>query len=170
MNITYRICLVGILLISTTGCDQLLKKTAQAELVSAAPISLLNGVIRFEYAENPGAFLNLGENLPSPILLLLSSLLFSFVMFQLVRLSIRNRTAKLTSLVGLSLLAGGSLGNIVDRITNNGVVVDFMSVGIGSVRSGIFNLADIAILIGVFLLMLSLGKTEDKINTAGRHI
>lgn len=155
------------LLISTAGCDQLSKKAAQAELVSSAPISLLNGLVRFEYIENPGAFLSIGEHLPGTILLLLSSLIFSFVMFLLVRSSICNRTAKLTTLIGLSLLAGGSLGNIIDRITNNGAVVDFMSVGINGVRSGIFNFADIAILIGAFVLTAVLSKTQNKTNTAG---
>lgn len=165
MNRTYRICLIGILLLSTTGCDQLTKKVAKAELVSAAPISLLNDVVRLEYAENPGAFLSIGEHLPSPILLLCSSLLVGAVILLLIRLSIQNRDVKLTTLIGLSLLAGGSLGNLTDRVLHNGVVVDFMSVGIGRVRSGIFNLADIAILIGGFGLMLVIGKKPDKLDT-----
>lgn len=170
MKINYRICLVGMLLILTTGCDQLSKKVAQAELVSSAPISSLKGLVRFEYTENPGAFLSLGEHLPRPALLLLSSLVFSFLMFLLVRLSIRKRTTKLITLIGMSLLAGGSLGNIVDRITNNGAVVDFMSVGIGGVRSGIFNFADIAILLGVFMLITAISRTEEKMTTAGRAV
>jgi len=169
MNRTYRICLIGILLLSTIGCDQLTKKVAKAELISSAPISLLNDLIRFEYAENPGAFLSIGENLPSPILLLFSSLLVGAVILLLVKLSIQKRNVKLTALIGLSLLAGGSLGNLTDRVLHNGVVVDFMSVGIGRVRSGIFNLADIAILIGVFVLMLVIGKKTDKIDIASRR-
>lgn len=134
---------------------------AKAELISSAPISLLNDLIRFEYAENPGAFLSIGENLPSPILLLVSCLLVGAVMLLLVNLSIRKRDVKLTALIGLALLAGGSLGNLTDRVLHNGVVVDFVSVGIGSVRSGIFNLADIAILIGVFILILVMLKKPD---------
>lgn len=165
MNRTHRICLIGLLLLSTTGCDQLTKKVAQAELMSAAPISLLNDVVRLEYAENPGAFLSIGEHLPRPILLVLSSLLFGFIIFLLIRLSIQKRDVKLTTLIGLTLLAGGSLGNLSDRVLHNGVVVDFMSVGIGRVRSGIFNFADIAILIGVFMLMRVMGKKPDKTDT-----
>ena len=169
MNRTYRIWLVGVLLLSTTGCDQLTKKVAQAELASSAPISPLNDLIRFEYAENPGAFLSIGEHLPSPILLLLSSLLVGAVILLLVKLSIQKRDVKLTALVGLSLLVGGSLGNLIDRVLHNGVVVDFVSVGIGRVRSGIFNLADIAILMGVFVLMLAIGKKTHKTDTALRR-
>src|SRR3954447_4491651 len=94
MNKTYRICLIGILLLSTAGCDQLTKKVAKAELVSAGPVSLLNNLIRLEYAENPGAFLSIGEHLPSPILLLSSSLLAGAVLFILVRLSLQNGDVK----------------------------------------------------------------------------
>jgi signal peptidase II len=161
--------LIGFLLLLTTGCDQLTKNIAKTKLISSAPISLLNDLIRLEYAENPGAFLSIGEHLPSPILLLLSSVLVSAVILLLVKLSIQKRNAKLATLVGLSLLAGGSLGNLIDRVLHNGVVVDFMSVGIGRMRSGIFNLADVAILIGVFVLMLVTGKKPDKIDFATRR-
>jgi lipoprotein signal peptidase len=75
MNRTYRIFLISILLLSTTGCDQVTKRVAKAKLISAGPVSLLNDVIRLEYAENPGAFLSIGEHLPRPILLLVSSIL-----------------------------------------------------------------------------------------------
>lgn len=169
MNKTYRICLIGLLLFSTTGCDQLTKKMAKAELFSAAPISMLNDTIRLEYAENPGAFLSIGEHLPSPILPLISSLLIGAVLFLLVRLSLQNRDVNPMTLIGLSLLAGGGLGNLTDRILHNGVVVDFLSVGIGRIRSGIFNLADIAILVGIFVLLLVIGKKPDKIDTASRR-
>lgn len=158
MNKTYRICLIGILLLTTAGCDQLTKKVAKAELVSAEPISLLNNLIRLEYAENPGAFLSIGEHLPSPILLLVTSLLTGIIIFILVRLSLQNQDVKPTVLIGLSLIAGGSIGNLFDRVLNAGAVVDFMNVGIGQIRSGIFNVADVAILIGIFELILFMSK------------
>ncbi len=166
MNKTYRICLIGILLISTAGCDQLTKKVAKAELVSAKPVSLLNNLIRLEYAENPGAFLSIGERLSSPILLVSSSLLAGVVLFILVRLSLQNRDVKPSMLIGLSLIAGGSIGNIIDRVLNAGAVVDFMNIGIGQIRSGIFNVADVAILIGVFILILFMNKKPSKIDAA----
>jgi signal peptidase II len=158
MNKTYRICLIGILLLSTAGCDQMTKQVAKAELVSAGPISLLNNLIRLKYAENRGAFLNIGEHLPRPFLLLVSSLLAGAVIFILVRLSLQNRDVKPSLFIGLSLIAGGSIGNLIDRFLNGGAVVDFMNVGIGRLRSGIFNVADVAILIGVFVLILFMSK------------
>ena len=56
--------------------------------------------------------------------------------------------------VALSAIFGGGLSNILDRILNNGLVVDFMNMGIGSVRTGIFNIADVAIMSGLGLMLL----------------
>jgi signal peptidase II len=150
------------MLLSTAGCDQLTKRVAKAEMASSEPIFLFKDVIRLEYAKNPGAFLSIGEDLPSSILLLLSSLLTGAMLLLLVALILRDRGVKPAVLIGLSLIAGGSMGNLIDRIMNGGVVIDFVSLGIGPIRSGIFNLADTAILTGgiVLLLLMSKGSSE----------
>ena len=166
MNKPYRLCLIALLLLSTAGCDQLTKNIAKTGLVAAGPVSLLNNLIRLEYAENPGAFLSMGEHLPSPIILLLSSLMAGIVIFILVKLSLQSRNVKSSMLIGLSLIAGGSIGNIIDRVLNAGVVVDFMNIGIGQLRSGIFNMADVAILTGALVLMLSMSKKPSEPDTA----
>jgi len=44
---------------------------------------------------------------------------------------------------------------LIDRIFNEGRVIDFMNIGIGSLRTGIFNVADIAITLGVMWIILS---------------
>jgi signal peptidase II len=54
--------------------------------------------------------------------------------------------------VALAGLAGGGFGNWMDRVLLGGVVVDFMNVGIGPVRTGIFNVADLAIMAGALFL------------------
>ena len=56
------------------------------------------------------------------------------------------------ALFGVALFVAGGASNLVDRIAY-GVVVDFMNVGIGPLRSGIFNVADMAIVLGVFILV-----------------
>lgn len=55
-------------------------------------------------------------------------------------------------IISLSLVAGGGVGNLIDRIFNEGRVIDFMNIGIGSLRTGVFNVADIAISFGVVWL------------------
>ena len=53
---------------------------------------------------------------------------------------------------GILVIAGGS-SNLIDRIAR-GSVVDFMNVGIGSLRSGIFNFADVALMFGLVLIVI----------------
>ena len=59
------------------------------------------------------------------------------------------------SLVAGGLMMGGGVGNLIDRIFNDGAVVDFLNIGIGSVRTGIFNVADMSIMLGLVLFLLA---------------
>jgi signal peptidase II len=56
--------------------------------------------------------------------------------------------------LGVALFFAGGLSNWIDRLFR-GSVVDFLNVGIGSFRTGIFNLADVAIMLGVALLVVA---------------
>jgi signal peptidase II len=158
MNRVHRIWLIALLLLSTAGCDQISKRVARAELSSSEPVSILKGLIKLEYDENHGAFLSIGENLPAPIFLSFSFVFVAAAVFLLI-LGVRKQDVNLRTLIGLSLIAGGGIGNLIDRLWNVGAVVDFMRVGIGRVHTGIFNFADVAILTGaiVVLIMLSNG-------------
>ena len=65
------------------------------------------------------------------------------------------------AIFSLSLIAGGGLSNLVDRLAHHGHVIDFLNVGLGPVRTGIFNLADLAITVGTVLFFISgTGKTR----------
>jgi signal peptidase II len=57
------------------------------------------------------------------------------------------------ALLGVALFVAGGASNLVDRIAY-GMVIDFMNVGIGSLRTGIFNVADMAIMLGAGILVL----------------
>jgi len=57
-------------------------------------------------------------------------------------------------LVGFALILAGGVGNLIDRVLNDGRVVDFMNVGIGRVRTGVFNVADMALMAGVGLVLI----------------
>ncbi len=77
-------------------------------------------------------------------LILLIALLYLLKSRQLERLQI----------VALALLVGGGMSNWYDRLVNDGRVVDFMVLGIGRLRTGVFNVADIAIMLGIGLMLL----------------
>ena len=67
------------------------------------------------------------------------------------------------SLVGLALLFAGGASNLVDRALRDSVV-DFMNVGLGPLRTGVFNVADVAILAGVALVVLANHRSSEHRN------
>jgi len=69
----------------------------------------------------------------------------------LVAMAVRHRWPRL-ALVGVSLFVAGGASNLLDRIVY-GTVIDFIHVGVGPLRTGIFNVADMAIMLGAALVM-----------------
>jgi signal peptidase II len=69
-------------------------------------------------------------------------------------------------LIGVWLVFAGGASNWVDRVVR-GSVVDFMNVGIGPLRTGIFNVADVAIMVGVAVLLLAGFPPGDREQTSG---
>lgn len=160
MKIITRLSVVISVLVLCTGCDQVTKNIAQRTLASAAPISLLRGVVRIQYAENPGGMLSLGAGLPDEVRFLVFVVLVAIILPLTLVFALRTNSINLWQLAGLSMTAAGGLGNLLDRLFNQGVVIDFISFGIGSVRTGIMNLADIAIVAGV--VIFALASTPEK--------
>ena len=140
------------------GCDHAAKQLATGAL-DAAPLSLAGDVVRFDLAHNTGAFLSLGADLP-PVWRTVS--LIGAAPLALACLCILGLRAGFGgwSLLGLSLIAGGGVGNWLDRLLHGGAVTDFVSLGMGSLRTGIFNLADVFIMAGVVLMLLDHGSKE----------
>ena len=153
-------------LLSCVGCDQATKSVARNLLTPYDSISLLNGFIRFEYVENPGAFLGLGAQFPGALRFLIFVVFTGTMLAVMLLLVIKQRAADRTQLTGLTLVAGGGIGNLIDRIINEGRVVDFISLGLGPVRTGIFNLADVAIIAGAMLLLYGLIRHQGKLPRA----
>jgi signal peptidase II len=65
--------------------------------------------------------------------------------------------------VALSLIAGGGLSNLIDRIAYGGYVIDFLNIGLGGLRTGIFNIADVAIMVGAISLIVRSLRHERRV-------
>lgn len=155
-----RVLFVLIMLVGCIVADQALKRVAEATLRHRSAISWLGDAIRFEYTENPGAFLSLGSGLsPHARFLFLTVLVGAVLAGALFYLLTTPRLGK-GSLLGLSLLTGGGIGNLIDRVANGGHVIDYLSVGLGPLRTGIFNFADLCITTGTCVLVLSALKPK----------
>jgi len=162
MNPVKRALLIAPVLLSCVGCDQITKNLARQGLANSEPIAFLNNIFRLQYAENPGAFLSLGAGSPVNIRFWLFTLIVGmFLAGMLVYLLVSPNNSK-AKMISLSLVVGGGVGNLIDRIYNEGHVIDFMNIGIGSLRTGVFNVADIAISCGVVWLFAIFFKASNK--------
>lgn len=156
-----RYTLLIVCLLFCVGCDQYTKQIAVEKLKYEPPVTYFNNTLRMEYAENTGAFLSVGSRLSKPIrfsLLVVANAAFLIIVSGML---IFRWQMPLIQFIALSLLLAGGIGNLIDRVFLNGVVIDFLNIGIGPLRTGIFNVADMAITGGAFLMLLSWFFTKE---------
>ena len=128
-------------------------------LHSGVTESLFADSLRLQLMENPGSFLSLGASLPQQLRFTLFIAAVAVLVIGLVCGALFARRLSTARFVALALVAGGGISNLIDRLLNDGRVTDFLNVGIGSLRTGIFNPADMAILAGALLLILTRGAS-----------
>jgi signal peptidase II len=154
MSRAARFFLVAAVLLCIVAADQATKLLAQKSLADAPAASYLAGIARLELVHNRGAFLSFGENLSAGLRSLLFEVLVGIALAVTLLFTFRLGGAHPAQLAALALLTGGGLGNLIDRLAHDGEVIDFLSLGLGPLRTGIFNLADAAITTGALLLLL----------------
>ena len=140
-------------LVLLVGCDHAAKRVAQHALGESGGFSLVADMVRFELVTNSGAFLSMGSDLPSGVRDLIFLGLVPCVLLIVCTFAIRAGLSSGWPLLGLALIAGGGLSNWLDRLLHGGAVTDFVSLGIGPLRTGIFNLADVSVMAGAALLL-----------------
>lgn len=155
-----KIIIVLSILLSLIVLDHLTKWIAIHYLKdSGTSYHFLGDLFRLQYAENTGAFLSLGASLPDGMRSVVMTGLNTVILGGLLLYLFLSRTIHRLPLCAFSLVAAGGIGNLIDRIFRDGRVVDFMNMGITSsdftLRTGIFNVADVAIMVGLFLVLLN---------------
>jgi signal peptidase II len=153
MGTLKRWMLVVVILISCVGCDQATKAIARTYLSVSPFHSYLGDIFRLQYSENPGAFLSLGSSLPPAVRFWIFTLLIGAFLAGMLLYLLRKDNLDWTAVTGYSLIVAGGLGNLIDRALFNGVVTDFLNIGIGGLRTGIFNIADVAIMVGAGMVI-----------------
>jgi signal peptidase II len=122
-------------------------------------ISIIPGLFRLTHLENTGAAFSLFAESPSPfktaMLVVVSVAALTIVA---ILLWVRRRDFNATTLA-LSLIMGGAIGNLWDRLAD-GKVTDFLDFYIGTHHWPPFNVADSAIVVGAMLLLLRTLKKE----------
>ncbi len=148
-----RLGLVALLLIGCVGCDQLSKQAVRAHLELGYSESFLGDTLRLTHAENPGAFLSMGANLPEFARVAVFQVGVGIIVLGLLLYALLARNPGTAKVTALTLLAASGLGNLIDRLAHDGHVTDFLNMGIHSLRTGIFNVADVVGVIGVAILV-----------------
>jgi signal peptidase II len=139
------------------------KGIARETLVDSHGISLLYGSVQLQYTENSGAMLGLGAQLSEELRFLVLVVLTSASLLVTLAYTVTARDLDLWQWLGMSFLTGGGLGNLIDRVFNAGAVTDFVVVGVGPLRTGVFNWADVLIMAGGGLLLLGVARREKRI-------
>lgn len=137
--------------LGTIGCDRVTKHMAMTALAGEPTHSYLADTVRLGYVENVGGFLSLGANLSPAI----RNIIFTWgtgVMLVVLTVMAFRRHWRGWPTVGAGIFVAGGASNWSDRLVW-GSVVDFLNVGIGPVRTGMFNVADMAIMLGAALVM-----------------
>ncbi len=158
-----QIVVVAVTLLSCVGCDQATKAVAKEYMPRNEVLSFAHDTFRLQYAENRGAFLSIGASLPEKARVLLFTVGIGVIVFGILGYLLFVPALPHAATISLSLIAGGGLSNLVDRIAYGGHVVDFLNIGLGSLRTGIFNIADVAIMVGAISLIVRSLKHEQKV-------
>jgi signal peptidase II len=155
MSKSTKIILFSICCLAFIGCDRLTKDLAKEHLKDKATIIYLHDTFRLQYVENTGAALSMGDNLPKAVSFWLLSILPLLVLLGVLFYTLKNLQQMGTmKIFSIALVFSGGIGNITDRILFDRHVTDFMNLGIGNIRTGIFNVADVCVTAGVIGLLL----------------
>lgn len=149
-----RALVIAAVLFGTIGCDQATKVIARDALSAGPSVSLFGGLVRLVYAQNPGAFLSLGAGMSDTARFWIFTALVAGVLAWAAWKLATDRAMGWLRTVAWTLVVAGGLGNLIDRLAR-GSVIDFMIVGAGPVHTGIFNVADVAIMAGLAILLFS---------------
>ena len=152
MNTFRRGVLLCLLLAATAGCDRVTKHLAVTTLAGTPERSYLGDTVRLDYHENAGGFLSAGASWQPQTRTVVFQLANAAFLICSLFIAVRYRWSRLAK-AGLVMFLAGGFSNLIDRVAF-GSVIDFLNIGVGPYRTGIFNVADVAIIAGVAVLMI----------------
>ena len=149
--------MINVTILFLVGCDQATKQAAHTELKNKANTEIA-GIINFQYVENDGGMLSLGKDFPQEVKFAIFILIVSVFLLILFFYIVKQDHEEIIKQFALLLILSGGLGNLIDRILNDGKVIDFIRLRIPLIEYGIFNVADFYVTMGFILLLISILK------------
>ncbi|MGY3795395.1 signal peptidase II [uncultured Aquimarina sp.] len=155
-NITnkIRILVIFSLVLLNVSCDQISKTVVRQTIEKDEKIHLFDDNFVLTKVENTGAAYSLGSDLAPVLKIILLQILPILVLLFLLRLLIIKTNYSKETIVGFTFIIGGGIGNLYDRIVH-GSVTDFMIMDIGIIKTEIFNMADVSIMLGSFIILIT---------------
>ncbi len=144
---------------ATLGLDRWTKALIQKRFGLNESISVIDGFFNITYVRNTGVAFGIFDPLSLPAKSVLLSVFTAFAVVVVITYSVRSPLRNRLLQIALSLILGGAVGNLYDRLAY-GYVVDFLEFYIGAYHWPSFNIADSAISIGVALLALEILRDE----------
>lgn len=142
--------MMAVVIVVIAAIDQVVKQIMLNWLEPGEPVSVIGDWFRFYLLFNPGAAFSMGENSTW----LFTSIQLAFVIgIGIYAPRVKHRWVG----IGLAMVAGGALGNLLDRLFRDpgfyvGHVVDYISVG----GFAVFNIADASITTGVVVFLIGM--------------
>ncbi|WP_109299014.1 signal peptidase II [Aquimarina sp. AU474] len=149
-----KISFILLLVLLNVSCDQISKNVVRKTIEPYERIQVFQDNFLLTKVENTGAAYSLGSNL-SPVLkiIFLQIVPILVLLFLLRQILIKTNYSKET-IIGFAFIIGGGIGNLFDRIMY-GSVTDFLILDLGIIKTEIFNMADVSVMLGSILVLSS---------------
>ena len=141
--------------------DRITKIWAVEFLQGNPPQGYWGNFVVFQYAENNGAFLSLGAGWPDLVKAIVLLVLPMGLCIVAIGYCVWKEEDKFRAALIASVATGG-IANLYDRLFHSFHVVDFLNFGVGGLRTGILNVADMSVTFGVILLVLHQYRQDKK--------
>lgn len=159
---------IAAILISNVGCDQISKNIVRKRIHYNEEISLVNNYLTLTKIENEGALFSVGHSLPQPIKLLLLTILPMVSLALAFIYLLAKKSLTTLTMIGICFIIGGGAGNIYDRVVY-GSVTDFLHIDFVIFQTGIFNMADVSIMTGIFTIVFDAFRSRFNYRTIDGH-
>lgn len=144
-----KIIAMVLIIVFSVALDQTIKLIIEKNLYNNS-ITLINGILNLTYVENTGGAYGIGSNnivIFIIVNIIVISLLAKFVLYKKDEINIG-------TLISMSLIISGGIGNLIDRIFR-GHVIDYLDIN-PLIKYPIFNMADVFIVLGCFIIIINL--------------
>lgn len=145
--------LILVIVMFNIGCDQITKTIVRDHVNYNANIKIINDHITLTKVENSGAFLSVGDSLGTTVKFITLLLMPAVVLLMGAYYVMSRKDLDKVLVFGICCVIGGGAGNLYDRVLY-GSVTDFLHIDFVLFQTGVFNAADLSIMVGMLLILI----------------